>query len=406
MKTAGKFASRAIRQYRSRDIFPYLSLRYFLESSFAKTDHFAKVIAPQITRATVQPTYLAVPYFKERDENGAIKYRDMHLPTACEALAEAALIELCSSLANVPDRSVCFSYWPTGSEDDSGYFEPYMIGLKARQAAVAEAIVSIDRAVVTYVDIKKFYPSITVALAKETWDKFSKQISLPGDFHLLGHKLIDSHSEPSNGRVVTGPMFSHFLGNLVLSEIDARCKERASKIFRYVDDFIIVGGEDRESDISWLQQSLAGLGFEVHGPGSEKSLTVDGATWLQSARDFESGELAKGWMRLVGDIKKQLLVRPHTGSDLLLSLVERGFRMPLKAYEAAVQEASTFERVRQLRIWHWLIARTQKVTVESIVKDAEILRTNIERQIDEIFNDDAPDTNSSERGASPSSVID
>lgn len=389
MKQGRSLSTRTIRQYRARDVFPYLVLRYFLEGEFARSDRFAKEIAPQIVRATNQPKYLAIPYFKERSSDGKIVHRPMHMPCPTEALVEAKLIAECSEKAEVPNRSICFSYWPTSQYDDSGFFEPYMVGLKARQKAVADAIRVRKDSSVRYLDIKKFYPSITCATAERVWANFCASNEVSASTRLAGLHIIEMHGRIGEGHLLTGPMMSHFMGNLVLRDLDQECAERDVKIFRYVDDFILVGGTEVDTEVQWLRERLLHYGFEAHADGSEKSLVVDGRDWLESARDFESGELSRGWMTLIGDIKKLLLIRPDDGEELIAVLRENGFRLPIKAYQTAVLDASAFERVRQLKLWGWFLTKSRGLSIEKIISKATSLREKIEHQTRELLFADA-----------------
>ncbi|WP_139020354.1 hypothetical protein [Citromicrobium sp. JLT1363] len=390
MKARRSLSNRAIRQYRARDVFPYLLLRYFLEGDFARSDDFAMRIAPQIFRSTNHPKYLEIPYFKERDSKGEVQYRSMHMPAPSEVLVEASIIAECSEKADIPDRNVCFSYWPTAPGDETGFFQPYMKGLKARQEAVAEAIRSKPSSTVRYLDIKKFYPSITCMRAEQVWQEFCSGHGISSTSLLAGLHLIKMHERVGDGRMLTGPMFSHLMGNLILKDLDRKCSKRESRIFRYVDDFILVGGAEVDQDIDWLRDELRECGFEAHDDNSDKSLTVEGADWLESARDFESGELSRGWMTLIGDIKKFLLLKPNDGDELIALLRENGFRLPIRAYQTAVNEASTFERVRQLKLWGWFLAKSRGLSAAKILTNAVSLRDKIEGQARELLLGEPP----------------
>ena len=393
MRSSGaKFSLRAIRQYRARDIFPFLALRYFLGGEHARSDRFARFTAPQVVRATRQSSYMAVPYFKEFSGSGTLLHREMHMPTAVEALAEAVLIEECSLRAEIPNRAVCFSYWPKQEKDEEGIFEPYMIGLQARQKAVAQAIRNAPDAEVRYLDIKTFYPSIKSEMALRSWGHFTEQIRLPADFEKLGSSLIEKHSKVSNGHILTGPMFSHFIGNIVLRGLDDEIAKSGRRIFRYVDDFIVVGGKSLQADVDWLRSKIEEVGLDAHEPDSAKSLSVSGAEWLRSASDFESGDIAKAWMTLVGDIKKVLLIEPDIGERLVDRLREDGFRLPIRAYQTAVKDAGTFSRVRELRLWGWIKAKARGVSIETILRDAISLRDTLETQLLDLFELGEPDS--------------
>jgi hypothetical protein len=338
-----------------------------------------------------------VPYFKERSPSGEIQHRVMHMPTAAEALAEAALLEECAYRLSIPDPGRCYSYWPTKGASAKGYFEPYLTGLKERQRAVADAIQEAGAGVlVRYLDIKAFYPSIRLDVARAAWDRYCLECAIAPEFRKLGESILLRHEGAGSGKsILTGPMFSHFIGNLVLRDIDQTFGEIfRAKIFRYVDDYILVGQEDDVAhDVELLTQQLAQLGLEVHPDDSEKSMRLAGAVWLKSERDFESGEISTGWMKLVGDIKKLLIFNISHADDLLNELRELGFRLPVRAYEAAVREASTFEKIREFGLWGWLYSRVRGVSADVVRQRALRLRGLLEGQIGNLLDLEVPDDN-------------
>lgn len=304
-------AARAISQYRTRDIFTYLSLRYFLVSSRVKTDDFISTNVVRVVRGYNAPAYNQTPFFKEKGEDGVIKHRLMHMPGAAEALAEAALLAHCANRGLSPDKDVCFSYWLAEGESKSGYFVPYLVGLRDRQDAIRNALHAKPGAIVRCVDIKNFYPSITEAVAVDAWKSACGQAEISPEFRELGLQLIRKHRlERDRGFLLTGPMFSHFIANLVLSGVDKSSKEMPANVFRYVDDFSIIGSvEDIEITIEHLNVALGGLGLTLHDSNSPKTLNVTDVEWLDSADDFSMGPISAGWLRLVGNVKKVLILQ-------------------------------------------------------------------------------------------------
>lgn len=379
----GILASRAVAQYRNRDIFTHLALRYFLEAEVSLTDSYARTTAIQIVRGANAPAYLRVSQFKEIDASGRVEHRELHVPSAAEALAEASLLAECAKDSQAPNRDFCFSYWLSAEGDRSGYFEPYMVGLRARQRAVTRWIEDVPNCHVRYVDIQKFYPSISCDLAINAWRNFSERRGLSDSLKLLGEKLIDKHRiAGKTGSILTGPMFSHFLGNLVLSEVDKEISALSCRICRYVDDFVLVGSiAEIEHATATVADVLAKHGFSLHPAESPKSLTLTGEQWLMSARDFDSGDISNLWRTLVGDIKKLLILKKETAFSVRNFLAEDGFRIPIMEYRGAVDEASAFARVRELGLWSWLTRRTFRVSLETIRQDALRLRTIVEADL-------------------------
>lgn len=383
MARPSPLASRVVSQYRSRDVFAYLSLRYFLESDLASTDQFIRKNVPQIVRGYNSSAYLESLIFKEFGDDGQVIHRDFYVPSAAEALAEAVLLEEVSQSASVPDREVCFSYWVGQSRSRKNIYEPYMKGLKARQATIGRYIEANENTYVQYLDIKKFYPSLNLELLGAEWTKFCHGQNVSNWATRLGSKLIEKQRLSSeNGGMLVGPMFSHFLANVAMREIDQRLRSLPCLALRYVDDFVLVGSRREISDASLaLKNWLSELGLELHSTEDEKSFSVGGNEWLTGLEDFEAGPISEAWMRLVGDIKKVLILDIEDGGRLADVLHSEGFRIPIADYSSANLEASTFEKIRELGIWGWLFKRAYGVNSESIVRDALRLRELVEAQI-------------------------
>jgi hypothetical protein len=82
----GILAVRAVNQYRCRDVLTYLGLRYYLENSAARTDHWAQQVATDLVLTRAKAPYYCSHHFKETTGNGKIKHRPIFLPGANEAL--------------------------------------------------------------------------------------------------------------------------------------------------------------------------------------------------------------------------------------------------------------------------------------------------------------------------------
>ena len=290
----------------------------------------------------------------------------MHMPAAAEALAEAALLDECARHLCVPDQQSCFSYWPVTGTSAKGYFESYMVGLKARQRAVSQAIAACDNDVVArYVDIKAFYPTLRIDVARKAWERYCDECAISAEMVKLGHAILDRHHAAGDGKsILTGPMFSHFIGDFgAQRDLTLLFTEGLiPKVFRYVDDYILVGSvQDVAHGVHLLTERLGELGLNVHPEESDKSIQLSGAAWLSSERDFESGEISRNWMKLVGDIKKLLLFNIDQVDSMLDELRALEFRLPVRAYEAAVKEASTFEKIRQVGLWGWLYSKMRRL---------------------------------------------
>lgn len=379
MRRADSLSTKSVSQYRSRDIFAYLALRYCSETEFARRNDWAENNATQVVLAFRAGLYLRSFHFKQVDAAGAIEHRELFIPGANEALAEAALLAQCATRCGSSISKQVFSYRPTEKDDRKSYFEPYMTGLRERQDRIAQCCSEVQDGIVAYIDIKRFYPSISTDLAKERWTKFCRDTSMPELYYDLGIKLISNYDQRSgNSRILTGPMFSHFLANLVLAPIDRAAAELPARYLRYVDDMTLVGTRaDVETSIEELKTRLGAIGLDIHPLDSAKTMIVPADEWLESATDFLQGEHSIAWMKLVGDIKKLLLLDKMQAAAVEDALFAEGFRLPIPDYSLAVGEVSTFQKIRQLGLWDWLRLKTRKVSVDTIVKDARKLSSRL-----------------------------
>lgn len=376
---AGKLAVRAINQYRRRDVLAYLGLRYYLDNTAARSDRWAREVAPTLVIRRSDPSYFAVQHFKDMDSRGNVAHRDMFVPSPNEALAEAALIEACSTagIGFRPGDRV-FSYLFPSNDETSGIFQNYMLGLRARHYAIAEACRRSPGAEVVFLDIRRFYPSVSTSLARSAWLRACESSTLPKLFVELGVRILDDYSrEPANpgGGLLTGPMFSHLIANLILREVDVRLTAGPAQYFRYVDDMTLVGDrrQIQESTVL-LNAALEAIGLNVHGPGSAKSFSVTAVDWLDGEHDYAEARGGLSWMTLIGDLKRLLLLHPEAAETLAVSLAREDFRLPLPDYTAAVGERGFAARVRDLVKARWFQARVRPLSVAHILEQARQLR--------------------------------
>jgi len=392
----GVLAVRAVNQYRQRDVMTYLGLRYYLENTAARTDFWAKDVAVDLVIHRAKPVYLNVSQFKEIDERGSITYRNMHLPGPNEALAEAALVQECALRRGAFELSKdVYSYRPAVDDDRSGIFTRYMDGLRARHEAIAQACRLQSDAVVRYCDIKKFYPSISSSLAARCWESACAESKVDRNFQLLGQKLLDDYAGVNKSEgILTGPMFSHLIANLVLRTIDQDLPLRGAKYFRYVDDVAFVGSKAQvHESITALRGKLGELGLQLHDDSSPKSLEVSAKDWLVGEDDFTDSKSGLSWKTLIGDLKKFLLWYPEQTEELSHSLSKDSFRVPVNSYAEAIRDATFVERVgRQIRK-QWFLRTVREINIAHIKAQAQALRRQYEGELAELLRDF--------RGASP-----
>jgi len=221
------FALRAINQYRKRDIFPYLGLRYYLENRCARRDRWSCEIAAHLVLTRDDYNYFQVSHFKDIEELQGVTHRSIFIPGPNEALVEVALLAECAKYPEVFGNYSCtFSYDLVGVKSREGMFKSYFPGFQQRHRRVASSCRTTNAEQVFYTDIKGFYPNITYDLALKSWREACNKANMASMFRELGEKLLLDYNVQSlrlsSGEcrgVLTGPMFSHLIGNLVLVKI-------------------------------------------------------------------------------------------------------------------------------------------------------------------------------------------
>jgi hypothetical protein len=290
---AGILAVRAVNDYRRRDVFGFLGVRYYLDSIAARSDDWVRRVSPSLVMTRSQPVYFNAEHFKEHTEEGGIEHRSMFIPGPNECLAEAALLAECARHPRVFGNPGCvYSYALNDPESRSGTFLSYTTGLRERQASIARACEAVPGGIVRYTDVKKFYPSVGIEFARAAWDEHCREARLSDTWRKLGEKLIEGYGiagMQAKSALLTGPMFSHLLANLVFRRID---RELAASLpvryFRYVDDIALVGERgDVASGLAIVRDKMSSLGLALHDDESLKSLEVPCSAWLVSRNDFK-----------------------------------------------------------------------------------------------------------------------
>lgn len=382
--TPETLAVRAINQYRRRDVLAYLALRYYLDASAARSDIWSYRVATNLVLTRRNQPYLQIPHFKDVKPEGKIEYRSIFLPCANEALAEVTLLAECANHPQVfKNPEQVFSYELSDAGDRAGAFQHYILGLKKRHQAIADACDNCTDGVVLYTDIKQFYPSISISMALETWKNYAESAGLPSNFLELGEKIISDHGSVEGEKgVLTGPMFSHLIGNLVLRELDEKFSaELPVKYFRYVDDITLVGEKKAvNSSLEILQQELKHLGFRLHDNKSPKTIEVTTKEWLIGRNDYEDSRRSISWPSLIGDLKRFLLQNPNDREELQNIFRDNEFRIPVHDYAGAVHERSCLERIIELAKLSWFRDKNSKISIKSILDQAHWLRNSYEEE--------------------------
>jgi hypothetical protein len=387
----GMLAVRTVNQYRRRDVLTFLGLRYYLSNTTASSDCWIKNVATDLATTRLTSAYFNAHNFKGLDEHKAPKLRSLHLPSANEALAEAALLAECAKHPEVFGNPPCvFSYSLSGAKSRKGVFAPYIDGLKQRQKAIADAIGGSPFGVVQYVEIKRFYPSVSGERAMAIWERCCATAGLDAKIASLGERLIQHHTQvprKEEAGILTGPMFSHLLANLLLHDLDREFSSTLPvKYFRYVDDITLVGSEESvTASLMIMEAKLAELGLHIHGEGTEKWLRVPASEWMAGAGDYEEPVARHSWRDLIGDIKQFLLMQMGNYGELQARLQDAGFRVPIPDYSALVYEASWLERIKELAPLKWFRRKTAAVTVDSILEQAKWLRDHHQAEFEELL---------------------
>src|SRR5690242_16235129 len=126
----GILARKAVHQYRRRDIFAYLALRYYFEADAARSDEWAEQNAVQVVLASPKGRYLPVKHLKAVQADGTPEHRPIHVPSPSEALIEALIICECAQAWKQEKTSVLFSYEALERGSRGAYFQNYMPGLR------------------------------------------------------------------------------------------------------------------------------------------------------------------------------------------------------------------------------------------------------------------------------------
>jgi hypothetical protein len=390
---SGILALRTVNQYRSRDILVYLGLRYYFSNQCARRDLWARDVASHLLLTRTKPVYFQSHHYKEKLPDGVIMHRDIYLPGANESYAEAALLAECEKHNAFKTHEFVFSYRLAGPGDTQGVYRSYFPGLQERHQKIAEACRGNPKFIVRYTDIKRFYPSISAETARNAWISACQESQLPTKYYDLGLKILADYSttsvERSHGNgLLTGPMFSHLIANLVFRKIDEEMSSLfLGRYFRYVDDVVLVGTDIQITEgRELLSARLNELGLELHSPGNGKDFEISANAWMAGETDFEDGS-SSGWMSFVRDLKHCLVFQPSSTSTLSVMLSDAGFRIPVPDYSVAVSDAGYQQRLTDSIHRHpWLLKTIfKRATPEHLLLTAKSLRYRYTKQLELLF---------------------
>jgi hypothetical protein len=388
-------AIRAINQYRRRDILAYLGLRYYLDSDCSKKDIWIRDISTHLVNTRESPIYFQSSHFKEI-QNDQVCHRNIYLPGPNEMLAESALLHSCSMESSFQLMECVYSYNFPETSSNEGIFKNYFPGFQERNTSIAEVCKNLNHTdtIVRYTDIKKFYPSISHDLALKAWKLACDSSSLSHSDRELGEKILAQYAEVSQSRkegfgVLTGPMFSHLIANLVLFEIDKSMFEYSEKKYwRYVDDFVFVGNiNEITENRKLLESKLNELGFSLHDQGKDFEVTSN--LWLEGFNSFNKPK-SESWFNLIKWIKHFLITKPEQQSNLKNSLLDKGIRIPLMDYSSVVKDPSYRQKFfNWLEKYSWASNFLNSLTIDKLVDQALNVRNFYEQEINTILESDS-----------------
>ncbi|MBD3342621.1 MAG: hypothetical protein GF353_26205 [Candidatus Lokiarchaeota archaeon] len=387
------FAVRAINQYRRRDIVAYIGLRYYLENSCARSNHWARKIATHLVKTRSAPVYFCSYHFKELNECGSVSHRKIFTPGPNEILAESVLLYECSLYPAFRSHQCVYSYQFPKTDSNEGIFKYYFPGYQKRHKSIAAVCNSMNDAFVQFTDIKKFYPSISKELGLRAWHSASELSSIPPIFRDMGEFLLADHEKIAKNHdgglgLLTGPMFSHLIANLVLAKVDkVMYKKMDGRYWRYVDDIVLVGNDKQIKDGRKLLNHLLcgnGLEFCLHTEG--KTFRIKSSEWLKGENDFDNSE-SKAWANLVVNIKRFLLVNFDQRIDLQHAFADEVINMPLLDYSSAVEESSYLEKFSDwLGKYPWAPKSVRALTVNELVEKAIKTREFYQNKINHLLD--------------------
>lgn len=389
---SNELAIKALNQYRRRDIFPYLALRYYVESSVGRQNRWIKEVCTRLTTQNDNFSYLRMYHFKDVSDDGFI-HRDIYVPAPSEALAEIALItELSKHEAFIPKPYV-YSYRFSSEKEKGGVFKSYFDGFKERHKSISDLCWRTENGVVFYTDIKKFYPSITSKDAISAWDNACKNSELSCDFKKLGLRILENHMKVSEkdgtGKgLLTGPTFSHVIANLLLDRIDQEMNEISDGHYlRYVDDVVLVGNTEQVS--LWrekLEEKFKELNLILHD--GDKDFQVACEEWLEGEFDFDNS-IGDEWVSLISDVKRFLLANPLKRHSLQKIFQENNIRIPIVDYSNAVKDSNYLQRFQDwIRKYKWATKSVKSITIEGLLEQAKKCEKSLYAALDVLLKED------------------
>lgn len=359
-------ATKAINNYRKRDIIAYLSLRYYLDTTASKTDVWAKEVAVNLSIKNEKLNFLKTKHFKSFTNN-KIKQRTIYVPGPNDIIAESVLINECSNFIEFHSSKSVYSYLLVSDEEDSIY-KHYMHGWKERYNSIKEACENNTSQEVIYFDIKSFYPSISLKLAKDKWLETCGKTKINESIKRLGLTFLSKYdkvqSDSGKKGLLVGPMFSHLIANLILNEVDEKMESITNnKYWRYVDDIVIIGtSEEVKEYAKRLTELLGELKLDLHE--EDKIFNISTKEWLLNSIAINQ-ELSKKWMEQIVMLKQFIIDSPDQIDDLNQQFVENNIRIDIPSVAEDIRLKS--RKNSRLEEWFGNLIGNRKLSEIEIV---------------------------------------
>lgn len=372
--SVGRIAIKAINSYRKRDIISYLSLRYYLRATASRTDLWAREVAVSLAIKNNKVNFLKTKHFKSFDNNQILQ-RTIYLPSANDILAESVLLDECSKFIEFQSIERVYSY-RLNLETNETFFQHYIHGWKERYNSIKEVCEAKPNSKIKYFDIKSFYPSISLELARDIWLKCCSESEIDESIKILGVQFLKKYKELQNDSekkgLVVGPMFSHLIGNLVLQDVDFTMASLTNgKYWRYVDDIVVIGDLDEIEVYSQeLKKSLDLINLELHD--EIKTFCISTKEWLGNSISI-SQELSCRWPIFIGHVKEISFNNLDEIDVINQKFVEFGIRIEIPK---TPQEFSSVFFVKRTNRKFNSLSSSRKVTIQDVLEEASALKAH------------------------------
>ena len=267
-------------------------------------------------------------------------------------------------------------------------YKHYFYGFNDRNRTIMRACRRQRDALVLYTDIKKFYPSVKIDLAKKVWSEACDDGNLSERNRKLGMKLLDNYEQTNSNdpALLIGPMFSHLIGNLVLRDIDSKMAAAApGRYFRYVDDFVFVAPREEAYELEEnLKSMLNELNLELHS--KDKKMEVCVSEWLKGQQEgqhfFNDENSQVSWKNFIGGLKLFMLFHPERRDVMESRLRDAGIRIRPLDYSKVIQDRDYSSLIRSLTAKGWLKKIISDLSQDRIISKGLQLRSRYMEEFD------------------------